>query len=82
MVEAGHTPSPSPTKPCPWRSGHRFDSFLEEGRVRHEFTMRVEDGRVPQDGQLLIADTQPVLNGAISVTAAGAPRLAVPVPAE
>jgi len=55
---------------------------LEEGRVRHEFTMRVEDGRVPQDGQLLIADTQPVLNGAISVTAAGAPLLAVPVPAE
>ena len=40
MVKTGDTPSPSPTKPCPWGPGHRFDSFLEEGRLWHEFTMR------------------------------------------
>ena len=37
---------------------------------------------MPQDGQLLITDTQPVLNAAISVTTAGPPLLGVPVPAE
>jgi hypothetical protein len=54
----------------------------ETGRVRHEFTVRVEGGRMPQDVQLLITDRQRVLNGAVSVTAAGAQPLAVPVPAE
>jgi hypothetical protein len=54
----------------------------ETGRVRHEFTVRVEGGRMPQDVQLLIADKQRVLNGAVSVTAAGGLPLAVPVPAE
>ena len=54
----------------------------ETGRVRHEFTVRVEGGRMPQDVQLLITDKQRVLNGAVSVTAAGAAPLAVPVPAE
>ena len=54
----------------------------ETGRVRHEFTVRVEGGRIPQDVQLLITDRQRVLNGAVSVTAAGAPPLAVPVAAE
>jgi hypothetical protein len=42
----------------------------------------VEGGRMPQDVQLLITDKQRVLNGAVSVTAAGASPLAVPVPAE
>jgi hypothetical protein len=54
----------------------------ETGRVRHEFTVRVEGGRMPQDVQLLITDKQRVLNGAVSVTAAGGLPLAVPVPAE
>ena len=54
----------------------------ETGRVRHEFTVRAEGGRVPQDVQLLITDKQRVLNGAVSVTASGAPPLVVPVPAE
>jgi hypothetical protein len=54
----------------------------ETGRVRHEFTVRVEGGRMPQDVQLLITDKQRVLNGAVSVTASGAPPLAVPVPAD
>lgn len=54
----------------------------ETGRVRHEFTVRLEGGRIPQDVQLLITDRQRVLNGAVSLTAAGEPPLAVPVPAE
>ena len=54
----------------------------ETGRVRHEFTVRLEGGRMPQDVQLLITDKQRVLNGAVSLTAAGDPPLAVPVPAE
>lgn len=54
----------------------------ETGRVRHEFSVRVEGGRMPQDVQLLITDKQRVLNGAVSVTASGAPPLAVPVPAD
>ena len=54
----------------------------ETGRVRHEFTVRAEGGRVAPDVQLLITDKQRVLNGAVSLTAAGDPPLAVPVPAE
>jgi hypothetical protein len=54
----------------------------ETGRVRHEFTVHAEGGRMPQDVQLLITDKQRVLNGAVSVTASGAPPLAVPVPAD
>jgi hypothetical protein len=54
----------------------------ETGRVRHEFTVRAEGGRVPPDVQLMITDKQRVLNGAVSVTAAGGLPLAVPVPAE
>jgi hypothetical protein len=54
----------------------------ETGRVRHEFTVRAEGGRVSQDSQLLITDKQRVLNGAVSLTAAGSPPLTVPVPTE
>ena len=54
----------------------------ETGRVRHEFTVRAEGGRVSQDSQLLITDKQRVLNGAVSLTAAGEGQLTVPVPAE
>jgi hypothetical protein len=54
----------------------------ETGRVRHEFTVRAEGGRVSQDSQLLITDKQRVLNGAVSLTAAGDAPLTVPVPAE
>lgn len=54
----------------------------ETGRVRHEFTVRTEGGRVPHDSQLLITDKQRVLNGAVSLTAAGEGQLTVPVPAE
>ena len=54
----------------------------ETGRVRHEFTVRAEGGRVSQDSQLLITDKQRVLNGAVSLTAAGEAQLTVPVPAE
>ena len=54
----------------------------ETGRVRHEFTVRTEEGRMPHDSQLLITDKQRVLNGAVSLTAAGESQLTVPVPAE
>jgi hypothetical protein len=54
----------------------------ETGRVRHEFTVRTEGGRVPLNVQLQITDRQRVLTGAVSLTAAGEPPLAVPVPAE
>lgn len=54
----------------------------ETGRVRHEFTVRAEGGRMSQDSQLLITDKQRVLNGAVSLTAAGEAQLTVPVPAE
>jgi hypothetical protein len=54
----------------------------ETGRVRHEFTVRAEGGRVSQDSQLLITDKQRVVNGAVSLTAAGEAQLTVPVPAE
>jgi hypothetical protein len=37
---------------------------------------------VSQDSQLLITDKQRVLNGAVSLTAAGEAQLTVPVPAE
>jgi len=54
----------------------------ETGRVRHEFTVRAEGGRVSQDSQLLITDKQRIVNGAVSLTAAGEAQLTVPVPAE
>jgi len=54
----------------------------ETGRVRHEFRVRTEGGRLPPDAQILITDRQRVLSGAVSLTAAGEPPLAVPVPAE
>jgi hypothetical protein len=54
----------------------------ETGRVRHEFTVRLEGGLMPPGVQLLITDKQRILNGAVSVTAAGGQPLTVPVPAE
>ena len=54
----------------------------ETGRVRHEFTLKAEGGRVPANTMLQVTDRQRVVNGAMSVTAGGAPPLAVPVPAE
>ena len=54
----------------------------ETGRMRHGFTVRAEGGRVTPDVQLLITEKQRGLTGTVSVTAAGAAPLAVPVSGE